>query len=188
MECMKHFDKQELPVAAARRGDSAAWEILFKRYQLPLFTYLMQMLRRREICFDLVQETFLAAIRHLDSLRCEERFGSWMFSIAHQKALQWLRRHRWNQEESWEQHTAERELVSDEAGPVDLLIQDEDEAAFGAALERLSGEQREAILLYWLENFSVAEIAEITAVPPGTVKSRLFHARKNLKRHLERVL
>src|SRR5438093_13159459 len=79
---------EQLPVQQARAGSPEAWELLFKRYQLPLYVYAFELLHHAQTCLDLVQETFINALRHLHSLREDDKFGSWLFGIAHQKCLQ----------------------------------------------------------------------------------------------------
>jgi RNA polymerase sigma-70 factor (ECF subfamily) len=113
-------------VAAARDHAPAAWDALLKRHQLPLYTYAAKLLQDDTAALDVVQETFVAAVRHIGSLRDDTRFSSWLFGIAHQRCIQWWR-------------------------------------------------------LHVLEDFSLQEIATIAGVPVGTVKSRLFHARRALR-------
>ena len=79
---------EQLPVAQARSGDPAAWDTLFRRYQLPLYSYVQELMRHEQTSLDLVQETFIKAVRHLGSLRDDARFGGWLFRIAHQLCQQ----------------------------------------------------------------------------------------------------
>jgi len=76
---------EQLPVAAARAGDSKAWELLFRRYQLPLYAYVFEWVRNEPASLDIVPESFIAAVRHLADLQDDHRFGSWLFGIAHQR-------------------------------------------------------------------------------------------------------
>src|SRR2546427_2586614 len=86
-------EREQLPVAEARAGDTAAWDILFKRYQLPLYVYVFELVRDEQTSLDIVQETFISAARHIHGLQDDEKFGSWLFSIAHQKCIQrWRKR------------------------------------------------------------------------------------------------
>src|SRR5271157_1675069 len=78
----------KLPVHEAKAGDPAAWAVLFRRYQLPLYVYVFEWVRNEQTSLDLVQETFIAAARHIESLRDDSGFGSWLFGIAHQKCIQ----------------------------------------------------------------------------------------------------
>ena len=81
-------EPEQLPVPQARAGDPAAWDTLFRRYQLPLYVYVFELVHDEQASLDIVQETFINAARHLGSLREDGKFGSWLFGIAHQKCIQ----------------------------------------------------------------------------------------------------
>lgn len=173
---------EQLPVAQARAGDAAAWDALFRRYQLPLYVYIFELVRDRQTSLDIVQETFINAARHLGSLRDDAKFGSWLFGIAHQKCIQ-----RWRKQ-------AREEMLRDEVAnapaqfetaPDDLLVREEQEAEFMKLLNELPPPQRSVLLLHFVEEFSLEEIAGITGVSIGTVKSRLHYAKKSLRKLLE---
>ena len=175
-------EREQLPVSQARAGDPAAWDALFHRYQLPLYTYVFELVNDEQTSLDLVQETFLAAVRHIGGLREDGKFGSWLFGIAHQKCIQRWRKQ--NHEEFLREELAEASADFDE-GPDKLLIRREQEAEFMNRLNRLPLPQRAVLLLYFVEDFSVEEIARITKTPPGTVKSRLYYAKKSLRKLVE---
>src|SRR5208283_3417942 len=86
-------EREQLPVEQARAGEPEAWDILFRRYQLPLYVYVFELVRSEQTSLDVVQETFIAAVRHIGGLREDETFGSWLFGIAHQKCIQRWRKH-----------------------------------------------------------------------------------------------
>jgi len=173
------IEHEQLPVREARAGDAGAWNILFKRYQLPLYTYVFELVHHEQTSLDIVQECFISAARHIASLRVDGKFGSWLFGIAHQKCVQHWRKRRPDSVPIEE----EEDLVGDVAGPAELLISQEQEAEFLAALDRLSPPHREVLLLHFIEEFSIEEIAGITGARPGTIKSRLHYA-KDALRHL----
>src|SRR5690349_16822221 len=81
-------DIKQLQVPQARAGEPAAWDTLFRRYQLPLYVYVFELTRHEQASLDVVQETFIAAVKHLGGLREDGKFGSWLFGIAHQKVVQ----------------------------------------------------------------------------------------------------
>jgi RNA polymerase sigma factor (sigma-70 family) len=83
-------DSELLP--AARRHAPDAWDTLLKRHQLPLYTYVAEILHDETAALDTVQETFTAAVRNIASLRDDAKFAAWLFGIAQQKCLQHLRR------------------------------------------------------------------------------------------------
>lgn len=173
-------------VAAARRHEPRAWDQLLQRHQLPLFTYAAELLRDRQAALDAVQETFAAAVRHIGGLRDDARFASWLFGIAHQKCLQHLRRGKRAGEFFDDGAEPPEEFADDDApDPRDVVLQEERAGEFFALVEQLPAAQRSALLLHVLEDFSLEEIATIAGVPVGTVKSRLHHAKRALRRLVE---
>ncbi len=175
-------DIEQLPVPQARAGELAAWDTLFRRYQLPLYVYVFELVRDEQSSLDIVQETFIAAARNIGGLRDDKKFGSWLFGIAHQKCIQhWRKR---------------KEILFDEVpespdefenSPDDLLIRRESEAEFMILLNQLPLPQRSVLLLHFVEDFSLEEIAQITETQLGTVKSRMHYAKKSLRKLLEGI-
>jgi RNA polymerase sigma-70 factor (ECF subfamily) len=175
-------EREQLPVQEARAGSPEAWDILFKRYQLPLYVYVFELVRDEQASLDIVQETFINAARHINSLRADGKFGSWLFGIAHQKSIQ-----RWRAEKRNEKLSDAADLASPEFvdSPVDILIREEQEAEFMKLLGKLSPPQRSVLLLHFVEDFSLEEIAAITGAQLGTVKSRMHYAKRALRKLLE---
>jgi len=175
-------EHEQLPVSQARAGEPAAWDALFKRYQLPLYVYVFELVHHEQTSLDIVQEAFIAAARHIGTLRENDKFGSWLFGIAHQKVIQ-----------LWRKHSGKEMLLNEnpepphefEDSPDDLLIRREQEAEFMNLLNQLPLPQHSALLLHFVEDFSLEEIARITKVQLGTVKSRLHYAKKSLRKLLE---
>ena len=179
----------QLPVQQARAGDSEAWDVLFKRYQLPLYVYVFELVRDEQTSLDIVQETFINAARHIGSLQADEKFGSWMFSIAHQKCVQQWRKNA--KEKLWRGENVQPETESEilsiehEDGPAELLIRKEQEEEFMKLIASLPPPHRSVLLLYFVEDFSLEQIAAITETQLGTVKSRMHYAKRALRKLLE---
>src|SRR5438046_1149555 len=95
-------EREELPVSDARAGSPEAWSVLFKRYQLPLYVYVVELVHDEQTALDVVQETFINASRYIGNLREDGKFGSWVFGIAHQKCIQ-----RWREQSRHEMLRAE---------------------------------------------------------------------------------
>src|SRR5258706_5780835 len=105
---------QQLPIAGARAGEPDAWNTLFARYQLPLYVYVFELVHDEQPSLDVVQETFINAARHIGSLRDDEKFGSWLFGIAHQKCIQ-----------RWRKQSREESLLEEfAAAPFELESDD----------------------------------------------------------------
>lgn len=175
-------ENDQLPVPQARAGDPAAWDVLFRRYQMPLYVYVFELVHHEQASLDIVQETFISAVRYIGGLRDDHKFGGWLFGIAHQKCVQ-----RWRKETREEIALEEVGAAPTEfeSGPDDLLIRQEQQEEFMALLNRLPPPQRSVLLLYFVEDFSIEQIAEITGTSAGTVKSRLHYAKKTLREWME---
>ena len=175
---------EQLPVDQARAGSPEAWDTLFRRYQLPLYVYVFEMVRDEQASLDVVQEVFINAVRHISSLREDGKFGSWLFGIAHQKCLQ-----------HWRQQTREANLREQftgvppdfEEGPDELLIRQEQEDEFMKLLHQLPLPQRSVLLLHFVEDFPLETIAVITGAQLGTVKSRMHYAKQALRKLLHQT-
>ena len=173
-------DTEILPVPQARAGEAGAWDALFRRFQLPLYAYVFELIRHEQAGLDIVQETFIAATKHLGSLREDGKFGSWLFGIAHQKVVQHWRKRR---EVLFDEVPEPKDEL--EEGPDELLVRREQETGFMNLLNQLPPPQRAVLLLHFVEEFSLEEISHITGTPLGTVKSRLYYAKKSVRRLLE---
>lgn len=171
-------EDEQVPVRQARTGSPEAWDVLFRRYQLPLYVYVFELVHNEQTSLDVVQETFVNAVRHIGSLRDDAKFGGWLFGIAHQKCVQ-----RWRKQGREELLLEECAGVPSEFedGPDDLLIRQEQEAEFLKLLQQLPPPQRSVLLLHYMEDFPLEEIANITGAQLGTVKSRLHYAKKALR-------
>jgi len=177
-------EPEQLPVLQARAGEPAAWDTLFRRYQLPLYVYVFELVQNEQTSLDVVQETFIAAARHIGSLRDDGKFASWLFGIAHQKIIQ-LWRKRGGKESLFDEIPESPDEYDNDKAPDELLIRQEQETELMNLLNQLPLPQRSVLLLHFIEDFSLEEIADVTETRLGTVKSRLHCAKKSLRKLLE---
>ena len=176
-------------VRRARRGDLEAFNALVSRWEKRLYNYLLRLLRHREDSLDVCQEAFFKAYRSLATLEEAEKFPQWLFRIAHNLAFSHLRRNEPAQNaDGWPEDDREGALArSDSALSLSHAGQMyglELEFTVAKALEALSPEQREAIILKVYYGFQFTEIAEILACPLSTVKSRIYAGFAQLKEML----
>lgn len=172
-------EREHLPVQQARAGEPGAWDALFQRFQRPLYVYVYELVHDEQAALDAVQETFIAAVRHIGGLREDAKFPGWLFGIAHQKCLQRWRRQ--NRDGLLQDELAGGAAELDDS-PDDLLIRREQEAEFMNLLNQMPPPQRSVLLLHFIEDFSLEEIAGITDASLGTVKSRMHYAKKALRK------
>lgn len=165
----------ELLVVRAQLGERAAWAELVAQWQVPVWTYVRRMLDA-ERADDVSQEVWLAVVRSLPRLREPDRFPPWLFTIARRSVTDRLRSEYARQTEGFADDEA---IVED---PVEAVA---DRAELIAALAEMSILEREILVLFYLEDLSVEDCAQICLVPAGTVKSRLNRARRMLRERLE---
>ena len=159
-------------VAKARRGEVEAYNLLVSRWEKRIFNYLLRLVANREDALDVSQDVFLKAYQNLPKLEDPARFAGWLFRIAHNEAFSLLRRRQ------PEAGLASEPRPRPETGrllPLELSL------AVKRALELLSQDQREAVLLKVYQGFKFDEMAEILDCPVSTVKSRLYTALDLLK-------
>jgi RNA polymerase sigma-70 factor (ECF subfamily) len=175
-------------IRATARGDRAAFRVLYERYAPRLGRYILRLVGRREAVGEMVNDVMLVAWQSAGRFDGGARLSSWLFGIAHNKALKALEKMGTRREDALDGDRPD-EPTSPYAGasprtPEDAAIGRQAGAALGSALERLSPNHRAVIELAFAEGCSYQEIAEITGSPVNTVKTRMFHARKQLLRLL----
>lgn len=186
-------DDQRL-AARARGGDLRAFEALVRRYERWVFTLALRLVGERSEAEDMAQEIFLKAYAGLAGFRGAARFSTWLYAIATHHCLNHLaaRRRRAHLEISPEapggsqdQSPSAVERAADGGpGPDALLEQREIQQAVRAALALLSDEHRVILLLREIQGLTYEEIAETLGLEMGTVRSRLYRARQELRKCL----
>jgi len=168
-------------IRQAARGSVEAYNLLVSRWEKRVYNYLLRILSNREDALDLTQDVFLKAYQNLRKLDDPSRFAPWLYRIAHNEAYSLFRKRR------PEIDVDELEPEGTETGihvggssvfPMELSL------SVARALERLSADQREAVVLKIYQGFKFEEMAEILSCPVSTVKSRLYTALELLKTEL----
>jgi RNA polymerase sigma-70 factor (ECF subfamily) len=168
-------------VAAAQGGDRDAFGDLVLRYQDRLFNTLLRIAGSHEDAADAAQDAFVQAYAKLDSFRGDAQFFTWLYRIAMNVALTRRRRRRPVASLDAAKSTAGEEPMDAAAGPDHQLLTDERSVQIHSALADLGEQHRKILMLRELEGCSYETIAEILEMPVGTVRSRLFRARLQLR-------
>jgi RNA polymerase sigma-70 factor (ECF subfamily) len=158
-------------VLLAQNGSQEAFARLVARWTPKLLAFAARTLGATEVAKDVVQDTWESAVRGLRRLDDPARFGPWLYAIASRKSADALRA----------KYRHARGVAVAEAPNEAAAVSVDDALDLAAALKRLPPDQRVAVSLYFGEGMSVAEIAAAVGAPVGTVKSRLFAARKALR-------
>jgi RNA polymerase sigma-70 factor (ECF subfamily) len=159
-------DPDPRTVQQARAGDVSAFEELVRLYQAEVFRFAWNLTRDRTLAEDVTQDTFLRAFRFIRGYRGAQRFGSWLFAIARNCSMDALRKRG-----TVAAHDGRDARVTPDAST---------RAELDAALEAVSAEHRDAFLLVEVFGLSYQEAADVLGVAVGTVKSRMFRARRAL--------
>jgi RNA polymerase sigma factor (sigma-70 family) len=170
---------EELLAVRCQLGEPAAFEELVALLHLRLWGYLIRLVGDRSLTEDVLQETWLRVLRGISRLRERDRLFSWIFGIARRVAMVHLRRRRVVvdlDDEAVAQLAAAEEPA--ELEDESLLLHEE--------LLELPLLEREVLTLFYLEELSLRQVSEVVGVPEGTVKSRLFRARRMLHERFSR--
>ena len=168
----------ELLAVRCLLGEPAAFDALVERWNLPLWRYLRRLIGDDQDAADTLQEAWLRILRGLPGLRDPARLRPWLFGIARRALMDRLRR---GYADPIVDASAAAELAAPEPNPElaeDLdTLQDE--------LASMPLVEREVLVLFYLQELPLGQVAEVLGVPVGTVKSRLFRARNLLRERLE---
>ncbi len=167
-------------------GQSAAFGILVRKYQNRLFNSMVHLLRNPSDAEDVVQDAFLQALRKLDTFQGNSQFYTWLFRIARNTAISKMRRKK--PTVSLDSTASELRLDFPDDGPRPSTEMERREQQTGLmrAMDQLSSEHREILILREMEEQNYETISEILELPVGTVRSRLHRARLQLKELLTR--
>jgi RNA polymerase sigma-70 factor (ECF subfamily) len=160
-------------------GETGAFDDLVAVMERPLLYYAAKLLGDHEIALDVLQEVWVRVFRNIRRLKDPGSLRPWLYRLAHGIAVDRIRT------------SAARERAEDEHADLfeeadEPSFKGEDADAIHAALDRLELKHREALTLHFLEDFSIAEIAAVVGCPEGTVKSRIYHGKKQMKEILLR--
>ncbi|MDX2121635.1 MAG: sigma-70 family RNA polymerase sigma factor [Gemmatimonadota bacterium] len=177
-------------VALAREGREAAYRELIRRYERPVFSLILRMVRDRQLAEDLAQETFIKALNAIASYRPEFKFSSWIFKIANNAAIDQLRR---REVDTLSIDGAPNATSADDIEATALQVGDKGETPLAElearelgthierAISRLRPEYRSCIMLRHVEGLAYEEIAQLLDLPLGTVKTYIHRARHELR-------
>jgi RNA polymerase sigma-70 factor (ECF subfamily) len=176
-------------VARAIAGREEGFEELVRRYQRPIVAYVYRMVGDYDAALDLTQEVFIKVYGSLERYRPEFKFSTWIYRIAHNAAIDHLRRLGGMRTEDLEiegegGRTYEKPLASSAPTPEQESERRERRAEIEEIVQALAPAYRELIVLRHAHDLSYDEIAEVTGLPLGTVKNRIFRAREAMRTHL----
>ena len=165
--------ENQLLVMDAQDGDAEAVEKLVCRWQKKLWQYVFRLTSNSQVTWDITQQCWLEIIKGLKKLNDPACFKAWAYRIATNKSIDWLKN------KSKDRH------VSLDSVEIDCCQKNED-SQVQELVQRLKNDSRVILSLYYFEQLSISEISIALNIPQGTVKSRLFKARQELKQLWEK--
>ncbi|HYW69778.1 MAG TPA: sigma-70 family RNA polymerase sigma factor [Pyrinomonadaceae bacterium] len=171
-------------VESAVGGREASFEELVRRYQRPIAAYVYRMVGDYDAALDLTQEVFIKVYNSLSRYRSEFKFSTWIYKIAHNAAIDHLRRHAVREQvlsPGFETDRREVTIESRRLTPEQESERRERCTEIESVVQQLQSSYRELIVLRHSHDLSYDEIAEVTGLPLGTVKNRLFRAREAMR-------
>lgn len=173
---MDRVRRDALLVVQAQLGDRRSLAELVGHWHEPVWHYVRRMLDRPGTADDVSQEVWAAALKALPALKQPLRFAPWLYTIARRSVMDHLR------ERYREADPLDGDLAGDAGNDEVAAVLDRKQVAEGLA--GLPACEREVLILFYLHDLALEECAQVLAIPTGTVKSRLFRARRLLRDHL----
>lgn len=176
-------------VRRSQGGDYAAFDALVTKHRGRVYAMIQNMVKNEADSWDLAQEVFVKVWKALPKFESRARFSTWMYRITHNVVYDWMRKRKIESAGEWDDNILDEQAIAAGAvvtpsrslRPDEALTQGELRERIESALEKLSPEHREAILLREVQGLEYKEIAEVMDCSIGTVMSRLFYARKKLQ-------
>ena len=172
---------EEYLTACVIAGSNGAFERLVKHWQPRMLAYARRMTGDDDLALDVVQDAWIDIYRGLPSLGDTMVFPAWAYRIVNRRAVDAVRKNM--------RKRRDQKVFDAQPEPVDVsssqMEAHADRVVLSRAMGQLPAEQRAVIAMFYVENFSVAEIAYALQVPAGTVKTRLMHGRRKLRAVLE---
>lgn len=181
-------------IADYLNGDEEAITLLIDRYLKSIFNFTYRLVGKPEDAEDITQETFLKMWRNIKKYRQGENFKTWLFTIARNTAIDWLRKKKSVAFSDFSAHDGENDedynsfaesLIDPEPLPDEIFVKAEEKAFLENSLSKLSLINRETLLLYYNEHFTFDEIGKILGKSLNTVKSRHRRALMELRKILD---
>jgi RNA polymerase sigma-70 factor (ECF subfamily) len=171
----------------ASKGDADSFGNFYDRYSTTIFNYLLRLTHEQGAAEELLQDVFLAVWQGAKRFRGDSSIKTWIFRIAHHRAVSWLRKNRGDRQPLNIETEIPDYFAGDEVSPEMSSFQNWQTDQILQALDQLSEAHRAVIELTYLHEFSQKEIAQIMRCPTGTVKSRMNYALRHLNGILKQM-
>jgi len=177
-------------VKLIQAGEVDLFAAIIERYQGKLFAYLYRLIGNREEAEDLLQNVFIKAFENMQSYDAERKFSSWIYRIAHNEAVNYIKRKSLKKFISWEDITSTKDKLasnSAEDGADNLWLRKEAIGEIDEAINRLPIKYKQVLILRYYSEKSYEEISEILQKPVNTVGTLINRAKKKMAEEMEKI-
>jgi RNA polymerase sigma-70 factor (ECF subfamily) len=182
------LDEDQALIKKTLRGERRAFEELMRKYEKRIYGFVVRMVRNEDTAVDLTQDFFIKIFTVLDKYNFEYKFSTWAYRICYNLVIDHIRKHQAQVSSLDDDSVSSRDLLaSDNVSREDgfkALSRAETRDYVWRVVDQIPLKFRELILLRYIQDLKYEEIADITALPVGTVKNRIFKAKEILKQEM----
>jgi RNA polymerase sigma-70 factor, ECF subfamily len=184
------LDEDQVLIKKTLRGDRRAFEELMRKYEKKIFSFVVRMVRNEDTAVDLTQDFFFKIFTVLEKYNFEYKFSTWAYRICYNLVIDHIRKNQAQVDSLDDETVSSRDMLdSDNVSREDgfkALARQETRDYVWRVVDEIPLKFRELILLRYIQDLKYEEIAEITSLPVGTVKNRIFKAKEILKQEMEK--
>jgi len=183
-------DEDQALIKKTLKGEKKAFEELMRKYEKKIFSFVVRMVRNEEVAIDLTQDFFIKIFTVLDKYNFEYKFSTWAYRICYNLVIDHIRKNQGQVHSLDDDSVSAKEMLSSENvirhDGFNNLSREETRLYIWRMVENIAPKFRELILLRYVQELKYEEIAEITSLPVGTIKNRIFKAKEILKKEMEK--
>jgi RNA polymerase sigma-70 factor (ECF subfamily) len=180
-------NKDNYYIQKIKNGDAGAYAYLVDRHKKMAFNIAMQIIGNREDAEEITQDAFLKAYQALDTYKGESKFSTWLYRIIYNASISKMRKKKIDQVSIDDDYNASVNVKSTQSA-LQALTNEEQKLYINKALNKMSGDEKTIIHLFYLEENSIDEVSEVTGLSVANVKVKLHRSRKKLYGILELFL
>jgi RNA polymerase sigma-70 factor (ECF subfamily) len=184
------LDEDQALIKKTLEGEKKAFEELMRKYEKKIFNFVIRMVRNEEVAIDLTQDFFIKIFTVLDKYNFEYKFSTWAYRICYNLVIDHIRKNQAQVNSLDDDSISAKDMLGSENvnrhDGFKNLSQEETRVYIWKTVEHIAPKFRELILLRYIQELKYEEIAEITALPVGTIKNRIFKAKEILKQEMEK--
>lgn len=171
-------------VAAVQNGEQDAFSHIISRYQGKIFAYIKRLINHPDDATDITQDVFMKAYRHLNTVDTSRKFSSWLYRIAHNESVNWLKKKTRAKVESLDAHMENGGQFASKVDLAETYAREEEQKSVREAIDSLPDKYREVMERRYLKQQSYQEISAALGKPINTVGTLINRAKKQMENHL----